>query len=151
VKFSSMSPVVIARVKLVKHYAVWTLALNFVWEAVQLPLYTIWATGRGAEIAFAVVHCTAGDVLIALVSLLLAAVIVADPHWPHRNYWRVALLTILFGVSYTVYSEWNNTVITRSWSYAAAMPQIFGIGLSPVAQWLAIPAFVFWRLYPAPR
>lgn len=150
-KFSDISSAAIARVKLVRQYIGWTLALNLVWEIVQLPLYTIWATGRGTEIAFAVVHCTAGDVLIALVSLLLAAVIAAGPHWPHSKYWRVACLAMLFGVSYTVYSEWNNTVITRSWSYAAAMPQIFGIGLSPVAQWLVIPAFVFWRLYPAPR
>jgi hypothetical protein len=107
--------------------------------------------GWGSEIAFAVVHCTAGDVLIALVSLLLATVIAADQHWPYRKYWRVAFLAMLFGVSYTVYSEWNNTVVTRSWSYAAAMPQISGIGLSPVAQWLAIPGFVFWRLFPALR
>jgi hypothetical protein len=151
VKFSNMSPAAIARVKLVKQYVGWTLALNFAWEIVQLPLYSIWATGRGSEIAFAVVHCTAGDVLIALVSLLLATVIAADPHWPYRKYWRVAFLAMLFGVSYTVCSEWNNTVVTRSWSYAAAMPQILGIGLSPVAQWLAIPGLVFWRLFPALR
>lgn len=105
-----------------KQYVGWTLALNFVWEMMQLPLYSIWATGRGTEIAFAVVHCTAGDAFIALASLLLAVVIAADQNWPHRKYWRVAFLAIFFGVCYTVYSEWSNTVITRS--YAASVPHI---------------------------
>ena len=42
-----------------------SIAFHFCWEALQLPLYTIWRTGSGREIAFAVVHCTAGDLMIA--------------------------------------------------------------------------------------
>ena len=44
---------------------------------------------------------------------------------------------------YTVYSEWRNTTVTMSWAYASAMPRLFGIGLSPVAQWMVVPAVVF--------
>ena len=33
---------------------------HLLWEAAQLPLYTIWWTGTRREIRFAVIHCT-GD------------------------------------------------------------------------------------------
>ena len=39
--------------------------IHLVWEGVQLPLYTLWTEGTRAAQVFAVLHCTAGDVLIA--------------------------------------------------------------------------------------
>lgn len=47
---------------------------------------------------------------------------------------------------YTVFSEWNNTVITRTWAYSQWMPTLWGIGLSPILRWLLIPAWTFWWL-----
>ena len=52
---------------------------NLVWETLQLPLYTIWRTGTLREQAFAVFHCTLGDLLIALSSLTLALMDAGDP------------------------------------------------------------------------
>ena len=49
---------------------------NFVWEIGQLPFYEIWTEGTRAEISFAVLHCTVGDILIAGFSLAVAFVIV---------------------------------------------------------------------------
>ena len=46
--------------------------LHLAWEVLQLPLYTIWTTGSLAEQVFAVVHCTGGDLMIALSSLVAA-------------------------------------------------------------------------------
>ena len=45
---------------------------NLVWESLQLPLYTLWATGTRREQAFALLHCTIGDAMIAGLSLLAA-------------------------------------------------------------------------------
>lgn len=120
--------------------------LNLVWETLQLPLYTLWKESSPAAIAFAVVHCTFGDVLIATVSLFAALVLLWGKRWPQERYWRVALLAGAVGFFYTVFSEWNNTVVTRTWAYSSWMPTLWGIGLSPVLQWLLIPALVFWRL-----
>jgi hypothetical protein len=39
---------------------------HFLWETAQLPLYTIWSTGTRLEILFAIIHCTAGDLLITV-------------------------------------------------------------------------------------
>ena len=41
---------------------------NLVWEALQVPLYTIWWTGTRREIFVAVTHCTGGDALIGTVT-----------------------------------------------------------------------------------
>ncbi len=48
--------------------------LNLVWEVLQLPLYSIWSTAPLVESAYAVIHCTGGDILIgATIGLLIGA------------------------------------------------------------------------------
>ena len=56
----------------VRAYLGVTAVANLMWEAFHLPLYTIWTSGSLQEQAFAVLHCTAGDVLIALAALAVA-------------------------------------------------------------------------------
>jgi hypothetical protein len=125
-------------------YLIGGAAINLAWEALQLPLYTIWQSGTLGSQAFAVAHCTAGDVLIALGALTLALLIAGDGTWPARRFRIVAVLTVLFGLAYTIFSEWLNVVVRASWGYSDWMPivPIFGlrIGLSPLMQWLVVPA-----------
>ena len=116
---------------------------HLIWELGQLPLYTIFWTATGGEIAFAVMHCTGGDVLIATASLVGALIFVGDASWPKptRASLRVAVATIVTGLAYTVFSEWLNTSVRQSWAYSDAMPilPLLGTGLGPLAQWLVIP------------
>jgi hypothetical protein len=58
----------------------------------------------------------------------------------------VASLTIVGGLAYTIFSEWLNTEIRGSWAYSAWMPTLplIGAGLSPFAQWIAVPVVAFW-------
>ena len=127
-------------------YLALTGLLNLFWEILQLPLYTLWEDGTPSTIAFAVVHCTLGDVLIAFFALLAALILSGTTDWPHTRYWKIALVAEVFGITYTVFSEWNNTVITRSWEYSSLMPTISGVGLSPIAQWFLIPSAIFLYL-----
>jgi hypothetical protein len=119
---------------------------NLAWEILHLPLYTIWTTGTLGERTFAVVHCTGGDLLIALASLTLALVLAGERGWP-----TVATLAIAFGVAYTGFSEWHNVYVRRSWAYSEWMPVIriagHEIGLSPLFQWLIVPATALWGVY----
>jgi soluble P-type ATPase len=55
---------------------------HLLWEATQVPLYTIWRNGSRHEILFAVIHCSAGDALITASALALAALIARLGHWP---------------------------------------------------------------------
>lgn len=129
-----------------RRYLLIVTLLNACWEILQLPLYTLWTAGSNREIAFAVLHCTAGDLLIAMGCVFLSLLMAGSDEWPNKRFKAVALITIGLGLAYTVYSEWHNTTVTQSWAYSAAMPRLLGIGLAPVAQWLFIPGFVFWWL-----
>jgi hypothetical protein len=119
---------------------------NLVWEFAQLPLYTIWHEGSARKIAFAAVHCTGGDVLIAGSALIASLLVFGEARWPYRRYPAVAATAILGGLAYTIFSEWLNTEVRGSWAYATWMPQLplIGTGLAPLAQWIIIPPLAFW-------
>jgi hypothetical protein len=131
-------------------YLAFMAASNLVWEFAHLPLYTLWEIGSPWEIVFAALHCTGGDVLIALSTLLLALLIVQDWMWPRRSYWRIAFVASALGVGYTAFSEVLNTRILGSWAYSGLMPVIpvVEIGVSPLAQWSILPAVAFWSVRP---
>jgi hypothetical protein len=114
---------------------------HLAWETLELPLYTIWSSGTLREKAFAVVHCTAGDVLIALSTLAIALIAIGTANWPVEGFQRVLILTLILGVGYTIFSEWLNIVIRASWAYSSLMPvvPVINTGLSPLMQWVIVP------------
>ena len=124
-------------------YALLSAGLNLAWETVQLPLYTIFETGTPGFITYAVAHCTAGDVLIALASYGVAAV-ATGPGWIIERPIAGGVTAILTGVIYTAFSEWLNVSVRGSWAYADVMPTLAGIGLSPLLQWVIVPVVVIW-------
>lgn len=128
-----------------RHYLIFLVFANLVWELAQLPLYTIWTDASPAYIAFAALHCTAGDLLIGAGSLLGALLIVGHPRWPAQRFWPVAIWTIAAGFAYTMFSEFYNTQVRASWSYRDFMPTLpwIGVGLSPLAQWIVVPGAAF--------
>jgi hypothetical protein len=134
------------RIRALLIYLVSSAIGHFVWEVFQLPLYTIWSEPFRDQ-AFAVIHCTAGDLLIALCTLAAASFAAANPAWPQGRFWRVAAVTIVLGVAYAIFSEWLNVTIRASWAYSEWMPLVsaFGLqfGLSPLLQWVVIPAAAF--------
>lgn len=129
-----------------RRYIVVAALAHLVWEIVQLPLYTLWKTGTRGEQIFAVLHCTGGDILIAGSSLLTALALVGRRGWPDDGFSRVAGMTMVIGFGYTIYSEWLNTAVRVSWTYSELMPVVpwIGTGLSPLAQWLVVPALALW-------
>ncbi|MBI4184446.1 MAG: hypothetical protein HY521_10650 [Proteobacteria bacterium] len=136
-----------------RRYLVFVALSNLAWEFAQLPLYTIWETGSPFDLAFAALHCTGGDALIALASVMLALFLIGDRTWPACGHRRVAALAVAFGVSYTVFSEWLNIEVREAWAYRDTMPVIpvIDAGLSPLMQWVAIPLAGFWWARRMPR
>ncbi len=129
-----------------RRYIVGTFALHLAWEVLQLPLYTIWTAEPRAKQAFAVLHCTIGDVMIASLTLLIALSLVGRAAWPGVGSRVVWLLTVVLASGYTVYSEWLNVSVRGSWAYAPLMPTVpvIGTGLAPLLQWLVVPTLVLW-------
>lgn len=135
-----LAAAVVPFAKRVLDWSALSFALNLVWEIGQLRLYAIFRTEPLRQIAYAVIHCTVGDVLIAVFSLLIAALVTRRADWPLTRPWAGCGIAILFGLSYTAYSEWYNVYQTRAWTYSESMPLVFGIGVSPLLQWFVIPA-----------
>src|SRR5215213_8157150 len=100
----------------IRRYLVAVGILNLVWEGAQLPLYTLWRTDPPRAQAFAILHCTAGDVVIAAVVLLLALALFGCATWPRECRARVAAAVVTLGIGYTVYSEYVNTVLRQTWT-----------------------------------
>jgi len=114
-------------------------ALNLPWEIAHVRLYTLWASADGLSVAWALFHCTLGDVVIALAMFVLAVVLIGDKDWPVSRPWAGGALVVTGALVYTAWSEWYNVYRAGSWSYTATMPLVFGIGLSPLLQWLVLP------------
>lgn len=139
-------------------YLPWFAGLSLVWEIGHVRLYTLWTQADPAYIAFSIAHCTAGDVLIGSAALLSALILARERALAHWRWWRIATLAALFGAAYTLFSEWMNITVLRSWSYAESMPTFelagFEIGLSPLLQWLVLPPAALYlarkmRIWPS--
>ena len=130
-----------------RHYLLMLAGLNLLWEIAQLPLYTIWQTGSTKDIIIAVLHCTAGDVFIAISALILALMLLGTGDWPKHRYLRVSVFAVLVGQIYTIYSERVN-LSSGAWGYSDWMPIIpwLEVGLTPVVQWIVIPIYCFWKI-----
>lgn len=126
----------------VRNVAAWAgfaLVLNLAWEVAQLPLYTLFSSGTSREIAFSIAHCTVGDVLIAVACFTVASVATRRADWPVTQPLIGGAIALLLGLGYTAVSEWWNVYRAGNWSYAPAMPLLFGLGLAPLLQWIVIP------------
>lgn len=129
-------------------YLPWLAVLNLGWETVHVPLYTLWDEAEASYIAFAVVHCTLGDVMIGGASLGLAVIVTRAGALEGWRWRRTAALTAAFGTAYTVFSEWMNVEIKRTWAYSELMPTLevwgFETGLSPLLQWILLPPLALY-------
>ncbi len=125
-----------------KYVALWValnFALHLAWESAHVRLYTIWDSADRAGIAWAVFHCTMGDVLIASVAFGIAALLLRNAGWPLCRPFRGTVAVVAFTTAYTVWSEWHNVYAIGSWAYGPSMLTIAGIGLTPILQWIAVP------------
>lgn len=118
---------------------------SLAWEIAQLPLYTLWSESSPGQIAFAVAHCTAGDVMISTAALVLALIAsrAAGPaDWPRT---RVVIFMVMLTLAYTFLSEWIN-LAQGNWAYSPWMPVLpwLGVGVAPLMQWIVVP-LTAWR------
>lgn len=125
---------------LVRQWALLALAMHLLWEIGQLQFYTLWQEEEKWRIALYVLHCVLGDVMIATLTYLAVALIWRRMNWLRQRLWAGGTILVAMGFGYTVFSEWYNVYRIGSWTYSDAMPLIFGIGITPLLQWLVVPS-----------
>lgn len=125
-------------------------ALHFTWEMGHGSLFApmdrlpFWqATAWCARAA-------GWDVVIGVTAYLAAALVGRTVKWPgQRLAWPVAIY-FLVGLGLTIAIErW--AVAAGHWQYREAMPTIAGIGLTPLLQWIVIPAMILLIVRRATR
>ena len=116
-----------------------TLALHFTWEMLQAPAFMEFAgsTWEGTVRCFV---ASLGDVLLASGAFAVTALVFRRPNWPLLSRWAVPAITwMAIGLVATIALErWS--LDRGRWVYGSEMPLVFGIGLLPLVQWLAVPA-----------
>jgi hypothetical protein len=132
----------------IRSYVLLAAGLNFLWELAQLPFYTIWHDGTWLAIAFAVLHCTAGDLVIAITTLVLCLVMFGSSDWPKQQFFKIGVCVVIAGLAYTIFSERIN-IANGAWAYSDLMSVIpwLDIGLAPLLQWLLIPIACLGRIH----
>ena len=80
-------------------YLPWLGGLNLVWETAQLPLYTLWTEASAGTIAFAVAHCTAGDIAIGAAALIMVLILGREGVLAQWRWRRIAVWTALAGAA----------------------------------------------------
>ena len=110
-----------------------------------MPLYTLGQSGNAKQIILFELHCTGGDIIIAIAALTGAIMLFGRSYLTKTRLIAVFIALFVFGLGYTVYSEWLNIVVRESWGYTAQMPVLppFGTGLSPLLQWVVIPVISY--------
>ena len=123
-----------------RHELLWlalAFVFNLVWELAQLGFYDL--SVAHTSVAYAVVHCTLGDSIITAVSYLIVVGITRSRTWPYTKPWAGMAVMLVLTIGYTALSEWRNVYLVHNWAYAASMPLIAGIGVSPLLQWIVVP------------
>lgn len=118
-------------------------AVNYVWELAQSPLYL----GQD-EFRALLWHClraALGDGVLVLFILLSGIFVIRRPDW-YRQLGRTGYFWMLSaGLGIGIAIEWLAVHVAGRWAYAPAMPVIprLEIGLVPVLQMLLLPALIF--------
>lgn len=118
--------------------------VHFVWEMWQAPFYRTMLQASHVSGVTACTIATLGDVGITVTAFAAAA-------WGRNKRQLLAhppagTLTVYFatGLVITVALEWLNVYALGRWSYAADMPTVLGIGMTPLLQWMVLPPLVLW-------
>lgn len=122
-----------------------TAAGNFVWEAMQAAIYSVWYEPSGKDLMAGVLTAWGWDVLLALACLLFGKW-VGGRNWPLRMYPRGAIAIISSGLVYTAASEWLYARLYQSMLYGPVPPGFRPfLSVSSLLQWLLIPtAALLW-------
>ncbi|MCH8490630.1 MAG: hypothetical protein LAT81_11970 [Oceanicaulis sp.] len=126
--------------------AFFSFLLHFVWEFVQVPTYAGMAEMSHWEAIKLCMSATFGDIGFALTAFWTASMAARSRDWLLNPGRLPVAIFIAVGILLTIAFEYYYTNVSLRWTYSDAMPLVppFGTGLSPLLQWLVIPALVIW-------
>ncbi len=127
----------------------WTLGffsflVNFPWEILQAPLYSGLGDAGHWRATLLCLTATLGDVVITWVAYGIVGMGVGSKAWLQEPTVRRMASFLALGVGITIGMEFLNMYHLGRWSYGGAMPTVFGMGITPVLQWILLPCLIIW-------
>lgn len=119
---------------------------HFVWEMLQVPLFTGMAEASHGSMVWLCTRATGGDVLILLASFWLASTACGNRQWLLEGDRKPAVILVITALVVTIVLERLATGPLARWAYADSMPIIplLGVGLAPLLQWLLMSPLIMW-------
>ncbi|RQP21829.1 hypothetical protein [Piscinibacter terrae] len=125
---------------------VFAFLINFPWEFMQAPLFEGMDTAPHWEAVKGCIRAALGDALIALIAFWCATLAAHGREWIAAPTRRAITVYLVVGLGITTMIE---ALAVRghwmaSWTYAASMPVVpgLGVGVVPLLQWLVLPVLV---------
>lgn len=118
--------------------------INFVWEMLQMPLFSYPSNATLVQINLACLQAAAGDALMIVVAFWIVAILQKGRTWIFHPSVGCLALFLLPGILMTGVFEALATGVLHRWTYAQAMPilPVLGTGIAPLAQWLILPPVI---------
>jgi hypothetical protein len=124
---------------------IFALLLNFPWEFLQVPFYSGMPTAEHWQGVKTCTQATFGDAIIMLVAYWCVAA-VAGRYWLLKP--RIVHIASIVAVGVTITILIEKLAVSGAWvagwSYSERMFTAFGIGLTPVLQWIILPPLTIW-------
>lgn len=128
-------------------------ALHFAWEMGHASLFTPMDRLPYRTATAWCARAAGWDVVIGIAAYLAAALAARRLLWIRERTWLPVAIYFAVGLGVTIAIERWALSFGR-WQYVEAMPTIAGIGLSPLLQWIGVPAVILavvrWLTRPAP-
>lgn len=120
--------------------------INFVWEMLQMPLFSYPADTSLTQINLACIQASSGDAAMIVIAFWVVAYLQKDRKWFLHPSVRSLALFLLPGLIMTIVFEAMATGPLHRWAYANSMPTLpgLGTGLVPMAQWLLLPPLIIF-------
>lgn len=127
--------------------ALYSLGVNFVWEMLQAPLFVGMLEMPRWDATALCLQAAAGDAVMIVIAFAVVTMSVRDRTWMLRPRFGPLGAFAFLAASQGLALEWVSLRLER-WTYGPAMPvePIFGLGLTPILQWLILPLGILWAV-----
>jgi len=120
-------------------------AVNYVWELAQAPLY-VGLESYGTSVFW---HCFAaslGDGIMVLLIVAAGWITLQEENWFEHPAVPGYIVMLTTGFLLAVLVEWVGVHVLGRWQYTETMPVVpgLGVGVVPIAQMLLLPPVMFW-------
>lgn len=124
--------------------------LNFAWEVIQMPLYKD-ASYTIEHIAFCALASVADAIMVLLIYFCFVF-IYKKPLWVEEFTSTRIFILMLVGAVGAIVAERRHLSV-GTWAYDNSMPllPVVGVGLSPVLQFMLLPALIYYLSYKKKR